>query len=177
MIGHLKISDGKMMLYGERKVMVPPETFDSVSEIIFNNKKLIPGFYETLRKKFRDGWVLQVKKLYGIEHQKFLELLIDTAEMGGWGKIELAKFDEKERSGTFIIYNSIATCKIKKSEPVDHIWRGLAAGGLSSVFEEDIDMLETKCVAMGDSYCEFPFKPREEMKKFRHKYVKSQLPY
>jgi predicted hydrocarbon binding protein len=59
--------------------------------------------------------------------------------------------------------------------PVDGLARGMYAGSANVIFKCDMDAVETRCVAMGDPYCEFVLKPRDEWKKEKSPALKSQL--
>ena len=49
-------------------------------------------------------------------------------------------------------------CEVQKgiiNETASHLLRGVIAGYFNSILEREIDVIETKCIAIGDPYCQF----------------------
>lgn len=93
------------------------------------------------------------------------DFLIGNIEMWGllgWGNLKIIKLEKDE--AIFRIDDSpIASYVLKKHGKQDHPvcdWiMGEFAGGYSYLIGKDVNGTETKCVAMGDAYCEFEVKP------------------
>lgn len=55
--------------------------------------------------------------------------------------------------------------EFKSEEPVDYFIEGLIEAVAQEVFEKDVRAKETKCIAVGDRYCEFVVKPKDKIEK------------
>ncbi len=178
MMRQLSFSEGEISLLRQRVYIAPLEIIKPITDMMLENPKLIPEIYERIRTTFNKGWADGVREVYGFKPKDYFKWLIDIANIAGWGKSELVTFDEKKYEGTFRTFNALLGKEYKEKTPipVDHLWRGLTAGGLTQAFAQDIDWLETKCLAMGDPFCEFDFKPRTQFIANQSLQVKLQLP-
>ena len=178
MMRQLNFQKGRIELLDQRVFLGPSYMLKNFTTYMTNHPETIPEIYEYMRLSFDEGWAAKVKKAYGFKPIDFFKWLIDLSNVAGWGESELIELNEATASGVFRTSNSVIAEHLKgtSSEPVCHIWRGLTAGGTTSVFERDMDWLEVKCIAKGDPYCEFIFKPREVMLKETNPNIKRQLP-
>lgn len=76
--------------------------------------------------------------------------------VSGWGMLEVSEVDWIGKRARVKVYDSWE-CRIGVGgeKPFSQLYRGLISGLFSSVFKADVSVLEVKCVAKGDSYCEF----------------------
>jgi hypothetical protein len=178
MLKKLEFHEGEVRLLGQRIVLGPRDAVNAFTKYLIAKPAEVPVIYELIRVSFESGWAEQVKKVYGFQSKDYFRWLIDISNIAGWGKSELVQFDESSLTGTFRTENALVGSSFKGqvSSPVDHIWRGLTAGGLTAVFGQDIDWIETKCIATGQPVCEFIFKPRAHFKGAEDSLVKQQLP-
>jgi predicted hydrocarbon binding protein len=85
---------------------------------------------------------------------------IDLIALSGWGVPEIEKIDFKKNEATFLLRNStVARELLNSNKPVDHLFRGLLAGGMSFGTKTNLDAIETHCVAKGDKICKFHVMP------------------
>jgi len=85
---------------------------------------------------------------------------IKLSERLGLKKIEIVHFNPAAIK--IRLYNGITPQGIKKSNrPICFFEAGLYSGFLQNVFQKKLDLKETKCMAMGDSYCEFTLAEKE----------------
>ena len=121
-----------------------------------------------------------IKRRYRFDKdpRAFINWLIEVGAFVGWGKHKLIEFHSERLEGGLRTYDAPigSLYKGKLNEPIDHLWRGLTAGCASAAFREDIDWIETKCIATGTPYCEFLFKPRRALVKEEKVEYKNQLP-
>jgi|GEM_PF-5859343 len=176
----VKIEEGKFTLLGQRVCVAPIETLGSMTGLSLKNNTA-SSLYEAVRTSFSSGWAEASKREFNFKPQDYFKWLIDLAHLNGWGNNELVEFNIDAREGTIKVSNGPISewFKGKTDSPVDHVYRGLIAGGLSTSFKMDIDVIETKCAAKGDSYCLFVFKPRSKFKNppaELSEFVKKQLP-
>lgn len=178
MMRQLRFEEGRISLLGQRVFLGPRDTLIGLTNFLLKHPDTVPEVYEHIRLSFDKGWADTVKQTYGLKSKDYFRWLIDISNIAGWGKSELIKFRDETFSGIFRTSSGLIaeTFKGKANSPVCHIWRGLTAGGLTSVFDRDIDWAEDKCLAQGDPYCEFIFEPRELMKKEKNELFIKQLP-
>ena len=74
-----------------------------------------------------------------------------------WGKISFQGVDFENGSGSVLITQSFEAKARKTEQPSCHFFRGFLAGFLSELFKKAITVVEEKCAAKGDKYCEFAF--------------------
>ncbi len=96
-------------------------------------------------------------KLNGREFVKAAEEFFSELGMGELS-IELPKIGlPRRKKFVFRIRNSYIARSVseRSDEPVCHLFRGYAAGIMEELTGWKMDAEETKCLAMGDEYCEF----------------------
>lgn len=87
-------------------------------------------------------------------------ILIKECRERGYGVLEIIKRDTKNRKYIMRVknsFNALTYGKVKR--PVCYAIAGLTAGVNTLFFGRDMECKETKCVAMGDPYCEFKVYP------------------
>ncbi len=77
----------------------------------------------------------------------------------GWGAVKETEIDVKKGKAKLRIYQSFE-CELAKNakKPYSQFYRGAIAGVFTRFFGKDVNVQETKCIAMGDPYCEFVIK-------------------
>ena len=80
----------------------------------------------------------------------------------GYAIPEMVEFSEEPPYLKIRLQNSIE-CELGRGagKPFSHYVRGMITGYTSEIFQRDLLAEETRCIAMGDPYCEFEVKPRE----------------
>jgi predicted hydrocarbon binding protein len=73
----------------------------------------------------------------------------------GWGRPELVKFNAIPFSATIRLYDSFECSGQKSMKPHSYFIRGHMTGLINTLFQKKVNCIETKCVALGDSFCEF----------------------
>jgi predicted hydrocarbon binding protein len=127
--------------------------------------------------------ILMVNKRFGYaktiqDKSKLLDFNMGQSEMVGAGKFEWLRKDFTQN--TFIVKASSSFADEYKrffsgqKNPVDHYARGELAALVTSVVEKECICVETRCMALGNSYCEFLIKPIESWKKDYIELLKNQ---
>jgi len=112
------------------------------------------GRYDVLKE-------MEVLREQGISFTKrqVLENIIHQLGVTGWGAARVQKYDEKRGSLTILVDNNplvvVLGANVKSDRPVCHYFRGYWVGVVSEVWERRVSCAETKCMGMGDAYCEF----------------------
>lgn len=162
---------------GEIRIMKTPVCFTLTHILAGFQKDLIEsiGFekayfqlYETNKsgsKKYNESFI---KRHNFTDKRKVLNWQIKIVTMGGWGKFEVMYIDLKEKKLRIKFDDSPFPKLYGKSKyPVCILPTGFTAGGASANFGVDLDGLETKCMAMGDPFCEIMFAAPKEIKEKR----------
>ncbi|RLE62957.1 MAG: hypothetical protein DRJ38_08650 [Thermoprotei archaeon] len=96
--------------------------------------------------------------LLGMEDPKSLvELGKAFFRMSGFGILEIIYLDFEKKEVLLRVYDSFE-CSLYENEkkPMGNLVRGIFAGWFSELFKtQKIEVTETKCIAVGDKYCEF----------------------
>jgi len=82
----------------------------------------------------------------------------------GLGVGEVAEWDDNKqfvRMRVSNCFNAVGYRTPKK--PICYVMAGIFAGAGTVVFGTDMDCIETKCIAIGDPYCEFDVFPRKRI--------------
>ncbi len=157
--GQLKFEKGNLSIFGERVLIIPLELVLILVKESMKDKKLAKSVYESSKQsviKFCES----IQKRLKISNKEVLEILISLTEMNGYGEITPIKIDYIEKNAVFHLKGlpSIAFFgnmdNVTDTTTVDVYWCGLVAGGMSFVFSEDIDCLETRCIVSGKETCE-----------------------
>ncbi len=92
----------------------------------------------------------------GLKGKELLVEILKAYQAGGWGKVKLIEYDLRRNRIVLRLYNSIE-CKIfrKADNLVSQFIRGHLSGLLSGLLKADVRVMESRCIARGDPYCEF----------------------
>ena len=101
-----------------------------------------------------------MREIFGLTGKELLREAIKIYMAYGWGRTELIGYADDLSRLIIRIHDSIE-CSIFKDRdrPMSHFIRGHLTGLLEGLFDEKINLVETKCIALGDAYCEFSVKP------------------
>ncbi|MDI6691053.1 MAG: hypothetical protein QME50_04180 [Candidatus Bathyarchaeota archaeon] len=100
---------------------------------------------------------LSYAKLSGTEE---FETLIATAKAVnlrlGWSIIKEARINEKAKTATVTLLENFE-CNLARGygKAYSQFYRGAVAGIFTQYFKEEMKAEEVKCIAKGDSYCQF----------------------
>ncbi|MBU2099823.1 4-vinyl reductase [Candidatus Micrarchaeota archaeon] len=152
--GQIKFNDGNFHL-----IDIPFFIFPSklLSDFLFNSsEEEAKKIYFSVKKSTKNFVpLLQAKPKYsGISLVNFVN---DFFSSSGFGHFKVIQFDEKNLRAIVSVSESpfAFPFKNRSKKPLDHFLRGIIAGTFSYAFEKDFDCVETKCIAMNSSVCEF----------------------
>ena len=124
------------------------------------------GVYEIYESSRDGGRELTKEAMHIAKNSKLLlDFLKKFVPIGGWGLIEVIEEDWTNKKSTFTIKNpSFPKLYGKSDKPICHIVRGLFAGAAATTLQdENIECIETKCVAKGDEFCRFEIRQRQKI--------------
>ncbi len=73
----------------------------------------------------------------------------------GWGRVELPELDGTHQKACVRMTEGFECTGLKSESASSHFIRGHLAGAMSAYFGTDLKGRETRCISMGDAYCEF----------------------
>jgi len=159
----VKLEEGRLELMGIRDSFTPTVTYVEILRILLqsNSQHLL---YDSAKKAGFD-WFQRMSKLYpGLKQSEALKWGVDLIALSGWGIPTVDNFNPKEKKTIFLLKNSpVAKIFGSSKVAVDHLFRGLSAGGGSYILDANLDCVETHCVAKGDSICRFLVAPKEKL--------------
>jgi len=175
-----KMEKGRVFLLNTRISFFQPSTFAYMLINSKNRFQLSREMYYASKKSFSETFINHVKTKYKPKTRELIEIMFNLAMMSGWGDWSLVKLDLKEKHSVIRMVNSPISELIKKEKikiecPVDSLARGMHAGAAKIIFQTDVDAVETRCIALGDPFCEFVLKPSIKWKKEPDKKLYAQL--
>ena len=118
---------------------------EEAKKIYFSVKKSVRNFLPELKAK---------PKYSGISLVNFAN---DFFSSSGFGHIKVMQFDEEKTRAIVSVSESpfAFPFRNRSKKPLDHILRGIIAGTFSFALSKDLDVIETKCISVNSSECEF----------------------
>ncbi len=161
----LQLKDGEILLMSTPVNMVPTTVLADMQKSLIDKLGFVKA-YTIFYESAKNGAYLYNKNF--IEFYKFkdkrdiLEWQRKVVTMAGWGNWKIQSFNTENNAIVAKIEKSVFAGEYGQvSYPVDIIPVGFSAGGMSANFGSDLECIETKCIAMGDPYCEIEIGPPE----------------
>jgi len=89
------------------------------------------------------------------EHELLVEVL-KIFQASGWARVELVEYDPLAAKIVVRMCDSVECSAFRGSgKPMSQLVRGYMSGLLTGLIGKEIRLVETKCIAKGDLYCEF----------------------
>lgn len=159
----IKFSDGELVVMGARDCFTPAITYVETLKALTNAGKeyLI---YSSAKKAGYD-WFSNMSKYYpGMKQTEAINWGVKLISLSGWGIPRVENLDIEKKTTVFTLTNSITAKLYGHSDfPVDHLFRGLVAGGGSFILKDNLDSIETHCAAKGDGICRFVVAPKSKL--------------
>jgi len=94
-------------------------------------------------------------------YKKIAKVAETMAFIMGWGRVSIY-INKKKKKARVIIFDNFE-CELFRGsyKPQSYFMKGVISGWFSKLFESEVIVNETKCIAMGDDYCEFKVLPVE----------------
>jgi len=159
--------EGKIEIMGVGAVIVSSPVLAEIFLKIYKTegKKAFDMFYEAGMNHGRLIGKVSMEH-FGVDKQKFSDQMADSSNMMGLGLMEVTKYDPFSGEATVHIKDSTMAREVLKLNgktkfPVDWFFCGTMVGVFESAFKgKKFGCEETKCLAMGASYCEFVLRPK-----------------
>ncbi|MCW3984856.1 MAG: 4-vinyl reductase [Candidatus Bathyarchaeota archaeon] len=140
------------------KMMESLNAFGSAGFTMFYMMGQEKGRYDVLKE-------IETLRQHEISFTKrqLLDNIIRQFRVTGWGVPRVQKYDEKRGALMILVENNplviVLETQEKSEKPVCYYFRGYWVGVVSEVWERKVSCSETKCMGMGDPYCEFKITP------------------
>ena len=160
----IRFESGNIKFF-EKNVVIFPAEYMQLLQVELSKGKNERMIYD-MAKINGKSWFKNLYNYYKISPEDIFRWGVNTLSVAGWGETEIVKLDSKNKVVIFKVTNSVIAEGYGRTDHcVDHFIRGSFAGGISVLFGEECDAIETKCIAKGDSYCEFYVKPTADFDK------------
>jgi len=152
------------ILHGDmRAITMSVEVFKGIWEGF--EKILTPSGFEAVLydvgKRNGISYAKYLSEKYGVKNVELISTVVQAAKAAGWGIVEVKIIDFKRFSGTIIVKECFeALARGRKISKVCYWIRGFVAGFISAVFDQPVEAVETRCLAVGDEYCEFEIRKK-----------------
>ena len=173
----ISFNEGKISLLGQRFVILPADSLIYYVLKINKDVKFISKLYNSAKQTVAKGFGVDVGRNYSFSFGDYTNWFVEIAKFGGWGIIKWEELEKESHKGVISIENSPigVSLKGKVNSPCDHIIRGFIAGGASSAFKSDVDVIETECIATGSTKCILVIDSNENLKLKYKKLYETQL--
>lgn len=169
--GRFRVDDkGHALLFNEYFLLIPPSVLLTLMEALREElgvekaEKILMEIGEAQVKfalpRYRNLGMEKVDK------RRLIEFFLNFFNSFGWGKLSVSKLSFEDKKIILNIKESTlplryASLNKKKSEtPIDFYLVGFLKRAFEVILGIELDLKETKCMAMGDHYCEFAGKPK-----------------
>lgn len=151
----INFSNGRLEVMGVRDCFTPAITFIEIQKELMKSGSQYLIYNSAKQSGY--NWFKHMSKVYkGMKKTEAINWALNLISLSGWGIATLEKLDTETKSSVFVMKNSTVAKGFGKCNLlVDHLFRGLAAGGGSYILNDDLDCIETHCISKGDPVCRF----------------------
>jgi predicted hydrocarbon binding protein len=169
--GQVIAEDGTFMFLNEYFILLPVRTFLKLREKLI--EKLGDKADEVLREIGRFQVAQAIKrysKTIGFEklnQVKINEFGVNVMNLMGHGIFEIVSYNDKEKKIVTRSKNVPSAIEYqllygKSKTPIDSYICGIWEEAYTRLFNAEMCCVETKCIACGDSFCQFEIKPAKK---------------
>lgn len=159
--------DHRLMLEAVPMVLMPRWFFGAIMRCLEEaaGKEIAQKVYYDAAFEGAYKWG-QAQAAKGLKGREIMEQYLGSLSLRGWGGFEIIEMDLDEGRGLFRLHNSATAKELGRGEGcVCYQMPGAMAGALQMILDQaGIDLrvkgAEVKCLAQGDSYCEYVVAPR-----------------
>jgi len=149
-------------MMGITGIMMPIKSFVMIQHLLEqeNDKRKIRDIFYAIGKSQAEAGIDILVKRFGFTPREAFRQMSEQEIMGFAGFCKVNLFDEKRKMVVIQVDNPPYASHFKKllgvqNEAVDHYMRGLCAGLVEYVFQEEMICVETACIGKGDEYCQY----------------------
>ncbi len=167
LLGKARITDTGPEMLGQRIMIVPRELFTEFIDLYREDPEMEQTMYRTMKKSVY-SFCADLDDDRDLEPAELLNTLLKLTKLNGFGHIEINDYDREMKEAVFYVRN-LPSDELDDTEPFkgDTYWSGMLAGGMSYVFQQDVECLETQCMLEGENSCKFLVAPKTTLRQ-RH---------
>ena len=174
MVNELKFKDYNFSIANIPFLIVPTDVIAGICSLETEefNKKLYYSVKNSVRLELSPRFRLDA----GSEQDRFLKFAEVFFTASGFGLLQNIQLDFSANRAIVSVSNSAVALLLKGKARVacDHLLRGILAGIFSAAFKQDIECVESKCLALNNNACEFVCEPSASID-FSSKEAREQL--
>jgi predicted hydrocarbon binding protein len=147
-----------LLVLNERSITLRIDSFANITERLYKvfGSGAATILYE-MGMELGENAVKKTSKKYNIKGVEVLKAIFTERIAKGWGIPELEKFDEEKSLAIIKVYELFECIPFKGmyKESRSYFFKGYLAGILKTLFNNEVHIIEERCVAKGDPYCLF----------------------
>src|SRR3989338_9340673 len=97
----IKFEPGVISLLNNRSIMASVSLPVGITVFLDANPEMIPIMYSSIREVHKSGWGKIIAEKYKMKSIEYLNQMLETTNLAGWGRTELISFDETKTQGVF----------------------------------------------------------------------------
>ncbi|MCL5427572.1 MAG: hypothetical protein M1321_00090 [Candidatus Marsarchaeota archaeon] len=174
--GKLKFKPGEISLLNDPMSILPMKMIKSMTDDMV--REGMKGISELYYWGWVSGYELTYRLAVSMNLKKFedrYKLVMDIAAMFGFGDYKTLSFEKAKYTKFNVIQNPFAKRYYPSKELVDHLLRGVNAGGGTVVHERIMNCIELECAAQNNTHCLFVNASDEVLSTLDQKVVGMQL--
>ncbi len=159
----LKYKNNNFSLINLPFMIVPVELM--ISLIRRDDYELNQLIYYSVKDSTKNFLLKQFDVDFGLNGKQALNFVEDFFSASGWGKITQLDLNFEKKQAILSVQNSPFALKLqgKIKNTADHYLRGILAASFSDLFNEPVECVETKCMALNSNHCEFIIKKETKL--------------
>lgn len=162
-LGKIGMTEKGPKLLDQQVVVVPRDLFRELIELYANDPVMEYTIYHVMKRSVY-RFCANIDEEQDLDPAEMLQVLLQLTKLNGYGHIEINDYDRESRTAAFYVRDlpseDVAPGYTFKG---DTYWAGMLAGGMSYVFNEEVDGLETQCILEDHNSCRFLVAPRETL--------------
>ena len=179
--GELQFGEGKIAFMGQRMQLVNSSFFAYRLKYAEDFWKEAQMQYRAMKDANIKGWFEPLRKEKGLKGDELSDWAKKYFNLAGWGKLTV-KFSQFLKGRALLQIEDSALAKAylenfgKSKHPMCHLARGGICSGANDIINRtDIEVVETKCIAQGNPFCEMIIRPHSEFKNPEYGPYKNQI--
>ena len=169
----LSFSDGRVTFYGQDILIFPVLSIMGYIDLIGNSTESTKEVYYMVKESMLEN-KQNLKKAY--KPSDGVNWIYNTLNLYGLGKVSFGTSTIPPTGEIFVENSPFANgLNGKVNAPIDHILRGIIAGMVSAIFDNDYDVIEVECCVIGSNRCKLILDSKENLSKNFPSFCKNQV--
>lgn len=162
-VGKLRMTSEGPELLGQNVMLIPRSLFPKLIGIYADNPELERGIYDMMHDTVYE-FCASFDDKQDLSPAELLRILMRLTKLNGYGHIEINDYAIEDTTAAFYVRNLPSEdMEHERAFKGDTYWAGMLAGGMSYVFQQEVNALETQCVLEGAPSCRFIVAPKQQL--------------